>query len=119
MALPGTPEQLAALAKDFKVYYKKVEGKTPTSYTMDHSAAQLSSTTRRAGCGCTRATAPACAPMVADVKTLLASRADAVEKKPGRAGFASAEPQAYSASAFFIFFIAATSIWRMRSADTP
>lgn len=33
-----TSEQLAALAKDYKVYYKKVEGKTPTSYTMDHSA---------------------------------------------------------------------------------
>ena len=33
-----TPEQLAALAKDYKVYYKKVEGKTATSYTMDHSA---------------------------------------------------------------------------------
>ena len=32
------PEQLAALAKDYKVYYKKVDGKTPTSYTMDHSA---------------------------------------------------------------------------------
>lgn len=26
------------MAKDFKVYYKKVEGKTPTSYSMDHSA---------------------------------------------------------------------------------
>lgn len=39
LALRPTPEQLAALAKDFKVYYKKVEGKTPTSYTMDHSAA--------------------------------------------------------------------------------
>lgn len=38
LALRGTPEQLAAVAKDFKVYYKKVEGKTPTSYTMDHSA---------------------------------------------------------------------------------
>jgi protein SCO1/2 len=34
----ATPEKLAALAKDYKVYYKKVEGKTPTSYTMDHSA---------------------------------------------------------------------------------
>lgn len=33
-----TPEQLAALAKDYKVYYKKVDGKTETSYTMDHSA---------------------------------------------------------------------------------
>jgi protein SCO1/2 len=34
----GSAEKLAALAKDYKVYYKKVEGKTPTSYTMDHSA---------------------------------------------------------------------------------
>ena len=39
LALRGTPEQLAAMAKDFKVYYKKTEGKTPTSYGMDHSAA--------------------------------------------------------------------------------
>jgi protein SCO1/2 len=31
-------EQLAFVAKDFKIYYKKQEGKTPTSYTMDHSA---------------------------------------------------------------------------------
>jgi protein SCO1/2 len=41
LALRGTPEQLAAVAKDFKVYYKKVDGKTPTSYTMDHSAANF------------------------------------------------------------------------------
>ena len=38
VALRGTPEQLAAVAKDFKIYYKKVDGKTPTSYPMDHSA---------------------------------------------------------------------------------
>ncbi len=38
LALRPTPEGLVALAKDFKLYYKKVEGKTPTSYTMDHSA---------------------------------------------------------------------------------
>ena len=31
-------EQLPQVAKDFKVYYKKVDGKTPGSYTMDHSA---------------------------------------------------------------------------------
>ena len=37
--VPTQPEQLAAVAKDFKVYYKKAEGATPTSYTMDHSAA--------------------------------------------------------------------------------
>ena len=35
---PASADQLAALAKDFKVYYKRVEGRTPTSYTMDHSA---------------------------------------------------------------------------------
>ena len=35
---PASAEQLAAMAKDFKVYYKKVEGRTDTSYTMDHSA---------------------------------------------------------------------------------
>ncbi len=38
LALYTTPEGLAALAKDYKIYYKKVDGKTPTSYTMDHSA---------------------------------------------------------------------------------
>ncbi|MGY8903102.1 MAG: SCO family protein [Burkholderiales bacterium] len=38
LALYTTPEKLAVLAKDYKVYYKKVEGKTPTSYTLDHSA---------------------------------------------------------------------------------
>ncbi|RYY98876.1 MAG: SCO family protein [Comamonadaceae bacterium] len=39
VALRGTPEQTAAVAKDFKLYYKKVEGKTPGTYTMDHGAA--------------------------------------------------------------------------------
>jgi protein SCO1/2 len=38
LALYTTPEKLTALAKDFKIYFKKVEGKTPTSYSMDHSA---------------------------------------------------------------------------------
>jgi protein SCO1 len=38
LALYTTPDKLADLAKDYKVYYKRVEGKTPTSYTMDHSA---------------------------------------------------------------------------------
>jgi protein SCO1 len=38
LALVPKPEQLAALAKDYKVYYKKVDGSTPTSYTMDHTA---------------------------------------------------------------------------------
>lgn len=38
LALYTTPEKLIALAKDYKIYFKKVEGKTPTSYSMDHSA---------------------------------------------------------------------------------
>ena len=38
LALRPNPEQLAAIAKDFKIFYKKVEGRSPTSYSMDHSA---------------------------------------------------------------------------------
>lgn len=38
LALRPSLEQLPEVAKDFKVYYKKVDGKTPGSYTMDHSA---------------------------------------------------------------------------------
>ncbi len=35
---PDTDQQLTAMAKDFKVYYKRVEGSAPGNYTMDHSA---------------------------------------------------------------------------------
>ncbi|MDB5869268.1 MAG: hypothetical protein JWP96_1600 [Polaromonas sp.] len=38
LALRPTLAQLPEVARDFKIYYKKVEGKTPSSYTMDHSA---------------------------------------------------------------------------------
>jgi len=38
LALYTTPAKLEALAKEFKVYFKKVDGPTPTSYSMDHSA---------------------------------------------------------------------------------
>ncbi|MBS4038714.1 MAG: SCO family protein [Hydrogenophaga sp.] len=38
LALNAPLDQLPDVAKSFKIYYKKVEGKTPTSYTMDHSA---------------------------------------------------------------------------------
>ncbi len=41
VALRGTPEQVEATAKDFKVFYKKVEGKTPGAYTMEHTAASF------------------------------------------------------------------------------
>jgi protein SCO1/2 len=38
VALRPSSEQLPTIAKEFKIYFKRVEGKTPTSYTMDHSA---------------------------------------------------------------------------------
>jgi protein SCO1/2 len=38
LALSTTLDKTAALAKEFKVYYKKVDGPTPTSYTIDHTA---------------------------------------------------------------------------------
>jgi len=38
VALRPTMAQLPEVAKAFKIYYKKSEGKTATSYTMDHSA---------------------------------------------------------------------------------
>lgn len=38
MAFTPTSEQLVVVAKDYKIYYKRVEGKTPTSYSMEHSA---------------------------------------------------------------------------------
>jgi protein SCO1/2 len=38
VALRGTLDQTAAAAKEFKVFYAKVPGKTEGSYTMDHTA---------------------------------------------------------------------------------
>lgn len=38
LALRPEPSELQAVADSFKIYYKKVDGPTPTSYTMDHSA---------------------------------------------------------------------------------
>jgi protein SCO1/2 len=39
IALRPDDAQLAKLAKDFRVYYAKVPGKSPDNYTMDHTAA--------------------------------------------------------------------------------
>ncbi len=38
IALRGTPEETAALAKDFKVFFAQVPGKAAGSYTVDHTA---------------------------------------------------------------------------------
>jgi protein SCO1/2 len=36
---PGDAQQLASVTKDFKIYYKKVPGEQPGTYSMDHTAA--------------------------------------------------------------------------------
>lgn len=41
VALRGSEEQVKAAAKEFKVYFAKVPGKTPETYTMDHTAASF------------------------------------------------------------------------------
>ena len=38
VALRGSPEQTKAAAREFKVFFAKVPGKTPGSYTIDHTA---------------------------------------------------------------------------------
>jgi protein SCO1/2 len=38
VGLYGSDEEIARTAKQFKVFYQKVPGKTETSYTMDHTA---------------------------------------------------------------------------------
>jgi protein SCO1/2 len=38
IALRGSPEEIAATAKEFKVFYAKVPGKTEGSYSVDHTA---------------------------------------------------------------------------------
>ena len=70
LALYATPDKLAATAKDFKVYYKKVEGKTPTSYTMDHSAGSYIYDTKGALRLYTRY-GTGVQPLVSDIKLLL------------------------------------------------
>ena len=41
IALSGTPSQTAAAAKEFKVFYSKVPGKSAGSYSLDHTAASF------------------------------------------------------------------------------
>lgn len=38
VGLTGTPEEIARTAKEFKVFYQKVPGATPSSYSIDHTA---------------------------------------------------------------------------------
>lgn len=71
LALRGSAEQLKETAKEFKVYYGKVPGSTPDSYTMDHTAASFLFDPQgrvrvfsRYGAGAQ--------PLMSDIKTLLA-----------------------------------------------
>ena len=73
LALVPTPQQLVALAKEYKIYFKKSDGKTPTSYTLDHTAATYVYDTRgklrlytRYGTGAQ--------PLAADIRLLLSRR---------------------------------------------
>jgi protein SCO1/2 len=70
LALYTTPDKMDALAKEYKMYYKRVDGPTPTSYTMDHSAGSYVYDTQgkvrlytRYGTGAQ--------PLLADIKLLL------------------------------------------------
>ena len=38
IGLYGTPEETEKVAKEYKVFYRKADGQTPTSYTVDHTA---------------------------------------------------------------------------------
>jgi protein SCO1/2 len=38
VGLYGSPDDIARTAREFKVFYMKSPGKTPTSYTIDHTA---------------------------------------------------------------------------------
>jgi protein SCO1 len=72
LALLPTPTELADVAKQFKVYYKKVEGKTAGSYTMDHTASSYVFDTQGRVRLYTRPGAPGGANALAqDVKQLL------------------------------------------------
>ncbi|MBA4255886.1 MAG: SCO family protein [Polaromonas sp.] len=73
LALHAELADLPALAKSYKLYYKKVDGATPTSYTMDHSAGSYVYDTRgririyhRYGSGA--------AALAADLRLLLAEK---------------------------------------------
>ncbi|MEO3693261.1 SCO family protein [Roseateles paludis] len=73
VGLRGSEEQTRAAAKEFKVFYAKVPGKTPDSYTMDHTAASFIFDTEgrvrvyvRYGAGAQ--------PLIDDIKLLLAEK---------------------------------------------
>ncbi len=74
LALRPQPQQLSEVARSFKVYYKKVEGKTASSYTLDHTArSYVYDTQGRVRLITRHGTGPA--GLLSDVKILLAQAA--------------------------------------------
>lgn len=71
LALRPTLEELPALAKSYKTFYKKVEGKTPGSYSMDHSAGSYVYDTQGRVRLYTRPGPEAAASLADDIKILL------------------------------------------------
>jgi protein SCO1/2 len=70
LGLWGTADEVAAAAKEFKVFYRKVPGKTESSYTVDHTAASyVYDTQGRIRLYVRHATPPA--ELAADLKKLL------------------------------------------------
>lgn len=72
VALRGTPEQTQAAARSFNAFYAKSPGKTPGSYTMDHTAGMYLFDTAGRVRLFERYGTPVDA-LVSDVKALLAS----------------------------------------------
>lgn len=74
IGLRGTPEETAAAAKEFKVFYRTVPGRTPDSYTVDHTAASyVFDTQGRVRLYVRHSAAPA--DVAADIRQLLQSPA--------------------------------------------
>lgn len=72
LGLRGTDAETAEAAREFKIFYKKVEGSEPEHYTMDHSAGMyVLDTAGRMRLFVRYGQKPE--PIVADLKTLLAS----------------------------------------------
>lgn len=72
LALRPEPDELQGVADNFKIYFKKIPGPTPTSYTMDHSAGKYIFDTQ----GRVRLFSPYgtdAATLTADIKTLLSA----------------------------------------------
>ena len=73
VGLRGSADDVAAAAKEFKVFYREVPGKTESSYTVDHTAAAFVFDPQGQVRLYVRHNTPP-ADLVSDIKTLLATR---------------------------------------------